>query len=91
MNNQVDNNIEYFIQSLNRYVNHGLMPGSFLTAVLSNDLMGAISHSDLNAQQNLVAICKYIYNNLPGDCWGSRERVREYHDRIMSANRNAAK
>ena len=30
------------LDSLDRYVNHKLMPGSFLTAVLSNDLFGAV-------------------------------------------------
>ena len=32
--------------ALDRYVDHGLEPGGFLTAVLTNDLFGAVARAD---------------------------------------------
>ena len=66
------------LAALNRYVEHKLAPGGFLTAVLSNDLFGAVARAD---SENLVAlpdIVKYIYNELPSDCWGSRGIVNRF-------------
>lgn len=62
--------------SLEMYAQDGYQPGSFLTAVLSNDLFGAVAHGD---NENLVALpelVRYIFNNLPSGIVGSKERVR---------------
>ena len=64
--------------ALERYVEHKFLPGGFLIAVLSNDLMGAVSRAD---SENIVAlrdIVAFIYNRCPIDCWGSEERVWKY-------------
>ena len=39
--------------ALDRYVNDRLLPGGFLTAVLSNDLFGAVGSAD---SENLAAL-----------------------------------
>jgi hypothetical protein len=49
--------------------------GDFLRAVLSNDLMGAVGRADDDNLRALPAIASYIYNELPGNCHGSREIV----------------
>ena len=64
------------MESIDRYVEHGIPCGGFLTSVLENDLMGAMSRADESSRQNLHAICQYVYNDIPGNVHGSRERVR---------------
>lgn len=64
--------------ALERYFNHGIMPGSFLTAVLENDLCGSFGKADVSNIANLRNIVGYIYNHMPGNSWGSREKVQEY-------------
>ena len=59
--------------SLDRYVNDRIMPGGFLTAVLSNDLFGAVAHADRANLEALTEIVKYVYNELPSGCWGSKD------------------
>lgn len=61
--------------ALDRYVTHGISPGSFTRAVLENDLFEALGRGDLESTAALPAICGYVYNELPSDCWGSPEKV----------------
>lgn len=64
--------------ALDRYVNHRIAPGSFLTAVLAGDLFDAVSRADSESLVALPDIVKFIYNKLPGHAWGSREQVAEW-------------
>jgi len=57
-----------------RWVENGIPPGHFLTAVLCNDLREACTRAD---DQNIHLIPEYVswlYNHAPGQCWGSPER-----------------
>jgi hypothetical protein len=69
---------EDIIDSLQRYVNDGCPTGSFLFAVLSNDLKGAFAQADAYNRLRLFDIVKYCYNELPSHVWGSPERVAEH-------------
>lgn len=60
------------------YAIHHYKVGDFLTAVLSNDLFGAAGRADSQNQRVLPEICKFIYNNLPNNSWGSPEIVKEW-------------
>jgi len=62
-------------EALDRYVNDKIPIGGFLLAVLSNDLFGAIGQADRENRAALADICEYIYNELPGNCWGSKDIV----------------
>lgn len=64
--------------ALERYLNHGILPGGFLTAVLENNLMEAFGRADSMNSANLRNIVGYIYNHIPSNAWGSKERVRDY-------------
>jgi hypothetical protein len=64
--------------ALLRYVNKGYMPGHFLTAVLTNDLFEAVGQADVDNIQALPEIVKFVYTEVPGNAWGSKEAVREY-------------
>lgn len=73
--------------ALDRYVNLGIMPGGFLTKVLSNDLFGAVSCADSQNTLALTEVVKYIYNHVPSDAWGSYQVIldwcdRKQHDRV---------
>jgi hypothetical protein len=54
------------------------MPGSFLTAVLENDLAGAVGQADWQNIEVLPAIVAFVYRNLPSPCWGSKDKVEAW-------------
>lgn len=64
--------------TLERYLNSGIMPGSFMNAVLENNLMEAFGRADMDNSRNLKNIVGYIYNHIPHNAWGSREKVKAY-------------
>lgn len=70
--------MEDIIESLKRYEHDKIPTGGFLRAVLENDLMGAIGKADINNRHRLHDICKFVYNNLPSDIHGDRERVAKH-------------
>ena len=49
--------------------------GSFLTAVVSNDLYEAIARADQDSRLGLANVVFFLYNYAPGECWGSPEKV----------------
>lgn len=63
---------------LQRYLNRGIPPGGFLTAVLSNDLARAAMTADRWNKQRIPEVVRYVYNHVPPDAWGSREAMREW-------------
>jgi len=69
---------EYTREGLIKYCREGIKPGSFLTAVLENDLMRATAQADKENREAIFEICKFVYNELPSACWGSREKVRNW-------------
>ena len=66
---------ESIVADLNAYVKEGTISNSFLLACLENNLMGAISQADANNLKCLVSIMRYIYWEMPGNCWGSKDKV----------------
>jgi len=60
---------------MKRYVENGVKVGGFLTACLENDLMGAINRADTNNLPRLQEIVYWMYDEIPGGCWGSKEKV----------------
>ncbi len=69
---------QYTLESLERYVKDRTPPGVFLTAVLQNNLVASFSKADAENRKALYDIVKYIYNKIPGICWGSPEKVRDW-------------
>lgn len=65
----------HMIGGLYRYVAHRIEPGSFLMAVMENDLMEALACADdinINCLKNYGM---FIYNHVPADCHGSPKIV----------------
>ncbi len=69
---------KYTKEALDSYVKDRIPTGSFLIAVLTNDLFKAFERADDNNMTCLKEICCYIYNELPMDCYGSVEKVKEW-------------
>lgn len=68
----------YIIDSLDRYVNDGIPPGGFLTAVLANDLTNAFAKADAYNYQMLGDIVRFVFNKVPAAAWGSHEAVDQW-------------
>jgi len=60
--------------AMRRYLDYGSRPGSFLTAVIENDFVNAICGADKEHYSHLQEIAWFIYNEAPGNSWGSRKK-----------------
>jgi hypothetical protein len=69
---------------LTRYVEHGTLPGDFLRAVICNNLQLAVGHADDENMANLPAFVGWLYNEAPGGCWGSREKMIAWHEQMTA-------
>lgn len=66
---------EYMRGGILRYVMYGCRPGSFLQAVLENDLVGAFDRADSDNAAAMRGYVMLLFNDLPSRCWGSQEKV----------------
>lgn len=69
---------DYIKDSLDRYIQHGIKPGSALTAILSDSLRDTIARADETLLASLEQIIIYLENEVPADCWGSEEIVKSW-------------
>ena len=69
---------QHMKESLNAYVRTHRPVGDFLTACLSNKLREAVAYADENNSRMLDHIIGYMWNCLPGTCWGSPEKISEW-------------
>lgn len=60
------------------YADHGYHPGGFLTAVLQNDLFEAFGRADSYNLESMPEIIKFIWNEIPGACHGSKEKFEAW-------------
>ena len=74
--NQIPNS--YMIDGVKRYVENGGDAGDFLTALFSNDLVGALSRADDSNREKIWDWVKFLWNEVPSNCWGSREQVIQW-------------
>jgi hypothetical protein len=65
---------DYMIGGLRRYIENGVVPGDFLTAVLTNDLRGACARADDTNRDCLFQYVQFLYSYAPAPCWGSPEK-----------------
>ena len=70
--------VRYMLSGMKRYVEYGIQPGSFLTAVLENNLLEAVNYGDASNGTNLVEWVRFCYNELPANIWGSPEKVQAH-------------
>ncbi len=65
-------------EELDRYVSHKIRTGSFLQAVLENNLMEAFARADDENVVGMYDIVKYVYNNVPIACYGSPAKIQAW-------------
>lgn len=69
---------DYVKSSLDDWAEIACPVGGFLTAVLENNLVEAMGRADMSNRHSLFSIVTYAYNELPADCWGSKEKVEAW-------------
>ena len=67
--------------AMKRYIEQGIEPGSFLVAVLSNDMMEACARADSVNRNFLPDYAMFLYNYAPRGCYGSKEKVIAWVER----------
>jgi len=73
-------------ESLVAYRDQRRPTGSCLRAALSNDLIGTFNRADPETAAAMPAICRWLFNELPGNAWGSPAAV----DAWLAEGRKAA-
>lgn len=69
---------EHIQDRMRLYVEQGIKPGGFCTAVLSNDLKGAFRRADhINVARMRDIVC-WLYSQCPATAQGNAEKVREW-------------
>jgi hypothetical protein len=82
---------QYMQGGLRRYLTQGIAPGSFMEAVLSNDLMGALKRGDATNMHALPSYGAFFYNYVDSDAYGSPENYRDWITHRGAAGREAMK
>ena len=75
---------------IQRYLDHGIPPGHFMTAVISNDLREACARADDENRTLLFEYIKFFYCHAPAGSWGSEENFKAWvkrHSDIRAAQR----
>lgn len=80
----------YMHGAVERYVMHGVPPGSFLTAVLSNDLREAFARADDDNTAAMKGWVRFIYMHVPSNAHGTPEMVDAWCERGGVNGRAAA-
>jgi len=75
---------ERMMDGIRLYIDRGIEPGSFLTAIICNDLREAVGRADDENIGNIPAFVSYFYNEAPSPCWGSPERMDAWVARFAS-------
>ena len=80
---------EDIVEDLTRYRDHGVPVGTFLRAVLCNDLAEAFGKADVSNCEALGHIIAWVYANMPAGVWHNAERV-DSHVKAWAEERQQA-
>ena len=69
---------EHMIDHFVGYVIDRTPPGDFMFAVLSNNLRDSFAQADEVNRHAMFDIVNFLYNDVPGCCWGSPEAVEAW-------------
>ena len=61
-----------------RYFDYGVPPGDFGEAILTNNLIGAVGSADDVNSEIIHEHIMWLWNNAPGNSWGSEERFNAW-------------
>lgn len=66
-------------ETLWNYLAYGLPPGGFITSVLENDFIMALSRADAFwTTKGLRNLAKWLGQYMPGEAFGSREAIEQW-------------
>ena len=71
---------EYLREGIELYLTAHIPTGSFLLAVLANDLSSACDRADFDSRTHLWNVVFFLQNYAPVEAWGSRDKVRAWLD-----------
>jgi len=74
---------------LTRYILLGILPGSFLSSVLQNDLIQATAKADEVNREQLYKYVLFLVNYAPAGCCGSLEMIQQWSLRGGLVNQSA--
>ena len=64
---------------MERYIDHGIVPGSFLWACIANDFIGAVCGADSETTtEQLRNVAHFLHNETPTESHGSRQRLEAW-------------
>lgn len=66
------------LETIDRYVMQGCPPGSQIYAMLTNNLRETFAAADEERRTFVFDIVCHLYNNVPGSCWGSEDKVNAW-------------
>jgi len=66
------------LDGLKRYVEQRVPTGSFLRAILENNLKEACMRADSENIKVIPIYVSWLFNEAPGICWGSPEKVKDW-------------
>ena len=70
------NNLPLHMQDGARlYVEHGVPPGPFLTALICDDLYEAFGRADDINESRIQDWARFFHNDAPSTCWGSPAKM----------------
>lgn len=68
----------YMQDAARKYVEDGVFPGVFLTAVLENNLVEAYGRADGINAERMRDWVEWLYNKVPAIAWGSKARIKAW-------------
>ena len=80
---------ERMMGGISRYIEQGIPPGDFLTAIITNDLREAVGRADDENLRNIPAYVSYFYNEAPRQCWGSQAKMDAWLEAKQSTKATA--
>ena len=70
--------VPYMADAVQRYIENQIPPGSFLTAVICNDLREAFARADSSNRLAMFEWVSWFWNEAPHNCWGSPEAMKAW-------------
>jgi len=60
------------------YIEKGVPPGDFLTAVIQNNLVETFVRADNDMAKKIYEIITWFYWEVPSACWGSETKMNKW-------------
>lgn len=74
---------KYMRDGVVMWIAFGIRPGSFLTSVLQNDLIGAAGTADATNGPHLPNYARFLVNHAPALCYGTPAKVAAWRGCIV--------